>query len=213
MTDNGGQTDSDTTYAVISDKPNSPPDKPTINGNVTGKKNTNYRYTVISIDEDDDSIKYVFDWDDETDIFTTDFMQSDTAYNIMHAWANPGIYTIKVNAIDEHNYSSETAELTVLIDVEYCGNIGYIIDSDSDGIYDLFHNYLTGNETALKAENGNYLIDSDEDGKWDFTFNLESGLSVYDEETEDEEPGFEIILVLCAIALLLFLKRKNKLLN
>ena len=212
VTDNGGQKDSDTTYAVISDKPNSPPDKPSISGNVTGKKNTNYNYNVISIDQDDDNIKYVFDWDDGTNIMVTDFVQNATAYNVMHSWANPGVYTVKVIAVDEHNYSSETAELIVLIDTYYCGNIGYIIDTNSDGIYDLFHSYTTGNETEIKVQNGGYLIDSDEDGKWDFTFDLVSGLSVYQEEEKDEEtPGFELILILCAIALLLFLKRKNKL--
>ena len=210
VTDNGGLKDSDTTYALITDKPNTPPGKPTINGNLTGKKNTNYNYTVVSIDEDNDALKYIFDWDDGTSITVTDFVPNNMVYNMAHSWANSGVYTIKISAIDEHNYTSETKELMVLIDAVFCDNIGYITDADSNGIYELFHSNTTGNETNLMVQNGKYLIDSNSDGKWDYTFDLTSGLSAYQEETKDETPGFELVFFICAIVvLILFWKRKN----
>ena len=67
----------------------------------------------------------------------------------MHSWTNPGVYRIKVSAIDDHNSKSGSVELIVLIDVQYCEDIGYIIDADSDGIYELFHCNTTGNETEI----------------------------------------------------------------
>jgi hypothetical protein len=215
VTDNGGQKSSDTTFAVISDKPNTPPDKPLIYGDQTGKKNTNYNYTATSTDQDNDNIKYTFNWDDETAIMVTDYVQSGTSYTIMHSWANPGIYTIKVSAIDEHNYTSETSELMVLIDTVFCDNIGYIMDTDGDGVFDLFHNNATGNNNEIKTENNNFLIDSNEDGKWDYSFNPSSGLSVYQEETKkDEIPIFElivvIIVVICVIIALILLWRRKR---
>jgi PKD repeat protein len=211
VTDNGGSKDSDTTYADISDKPNSKPNKPTIRGNQTGKKNTDYTYTAKSIDQDNDKIKYVFDWDDETDILVTDFMQSGTEYDMIHSWANPGLYTIKVKAIDEHNNTSDTTRLIVLIEAIFCDNIGYIIDINSDDIYDLFHSNSTGEEIEIETKDGVYLIDTDGDGKWNYSFDLVSGLSAYQEDSkEDESPGFEFILLLCVIALFLIWKRKRK---
>ena len=213
VTDDGGQKASDTTYAVIADKPNIPPDKPSISGSVTGKKNIDYNYIVTSVDQDNDSIKYVLDWGDGTDKIVTGFVHNATSYNMMHSWANPGVYTIKVNSVDEHNSTSDTTELIVFIDSLYCTGIGYLIDTDSDGIYDLFHCNATGNETGItKTQNGSYLIDSNEDGKWEYSFDLVNGLSVYQKEEKiDQTPGFELILLLCAIALSLFLKRKRKL--
>jgi outer membrane protein assembly factor BamB len=210
VTDNGGLKDSDVTYAVISDKPNSPPNKPSINGNVIGKKSTNYNYVVVSTDEDNDAIKYVIDWDDGTDTLVTDFMQSATAYTATHSWASPGLYVIKVSALDEHNSSSENSELMVLIDAIFSDNIGYLIDTNGDGIYELFHSNTTGNETEIITKNGGYLIDTDGDGKWNYSYDPESGLSVYQEEKKEEEsPGFELVLLLCVVALFLLLKRRK----
>jgi len=209
VTDNGGQKASDTTYAIITEKPNSPPDKPTIYGNVTGKKNTDYNYTAVSIDQDNDNIKYIFDWGDETNITVTGFVQNATAYTVMHSWVNSGVYTIKVSAIDEHNSTSENGEFVVLIDAVFCDDIGHILDSDSDGIYEIFHCNSTGNETETqKTQNGNYLIDSNGDGKWDYTYDLTKGLSAYQAEKVGT-PGFELILVLCVIIMTILL-RKNK---
>lgn len=210
VTDNYGKTGIYTTYAVMIDKPNIPPNKPSIYGNVTGEKNTNYYYNVISIDQDNDNIKYIIDWDDEDNLTVTDFVQNDTSYTVMHSWTNPGAYKIKVSAIDEHNSTSDTEELMVLIDVHYCDDIGYIIDTDSDGIYELFHSNSTGNETDIKTQNGGYLIDSNEDGKWDYNFDLITGLSGYIEEKKIEEtPGFELILIICAIMLVFIWKQKK----
>lgn len=137
-------------------------------------------------------------------------MQNDTSYTVMHSWTNPGAYKIKVSAIDVHNSTSDTEELMVLIDVHYCDDIGYIIDTDSDGIYELFHCNSTGNETDIKTQNGGYLIDSNEDGKWDYNFDLVYGLSGYIEEKKIEEtPCFELILIICAIMLVFIWKQKK----
>jgi hypothetical protein len=47
---------------------------------------------------------------------------------------------------------------------------GYLIDTDQDGTYDVFHNNETENETKVQKHNYRYFIDSNGDGLWDFIY-------------------------------------------
>jgi len=52
------------------------------------------------------------------------------------------------------------------------------------------------------------LIDSDEDGGWDFIFNLSAGITTYPKDDGQKGTlGFELIIAICAIAVILFWKR------
>ena len=219
VTDNGGLTHSDTTFALISDIPNSPPNKPLVTGNKTGNRNIDYIYTAVSTDVDNDTVRYIFDWDDGTNT-TTDHFESGMNCTVVHRWSTAGIYKIQVKAVDEHESISGTAELIVLIDSLYCEDIGYITDDDSDEIYDVFHSNQTGNATNLKYQNGNYLIDSNGDGKWDHIFNLEKGLSEYTQGSNNDKTLaisaellvliFIIVAIIIAAPFFLFKKRTSK---
>ena len=64
-----------------------------------------------------------------------------------------------------------------MIDTKYVHDIGYLIDHDGDGVYDVFYSNETGLETAvLKRDDGKYLIDSDGTVGWDY---------IYDPETDE----------------------------
>ena len=100
--------------------------------------------------------------------------------------------------------------------------VGYLIDYDMDGIYDIYQNIMINNGTKVKLdENRNYLIDTDEDGIWDCSYNTatkqvellkqnnEYEKSLILSNMGSETPGFELIPVACAFTLVLFWKRKR----
>jgi len=217
VTDNEGTGNTDNIDVTIV-KGNHPPSKPTIDGPITGHKNTTYEFTVLSRDLDDDTIKYYVDWGDGT-VNESGFLPNGTAFEIAHSWTSYGEYLISVKAYD-NEVESETNESTILIDVlPIDGEIsGYLVDEDSDDIFDFFNNTDTGEHTDIEQENSTYLIDSDGNGKWDHVYNLETGLSTYYEylyqkyyqKYKSTTPGFETISLLAMIAIVLIIMRRRK---
>jgi len=204
VTDNENDTDSDTTIVVIRPE-NKPPSNPSIDGPTTGHKNINYTYTIQSTDANNDTIKYTFDWNDGT-IELSEFLSNGTSWTRNHSWASAGKYIMTVTATD--GYVDSYAEKTILIDAMNVDNIGYLIDSDGDGIYDLFLNETSGKETSVEMKDGDYLIDCDGDGKCDYTFNIATGLTVYSQGKGT--PGFELILILFAlISVMIWVHKKR----
>ena len=221
VTDNGGKTDVDTTYAIISSKPNSPPKKPILNGVVTGTINIDYNYTAQSIDVDNDNIRYVFDWDDGTNNAITEFVTNNTVYTLMHNWSNSGIYVVKVYAEDDKNAVSEIAEFDVFIDINILYIVeleGTLLDYGLDGIYEKF--YLNKSLlTDVELQNdGRYLIDTDDDGEWNYIYDsLKDIISEYN-KTEDKEGvtfeitwiyiiGLLVVIIIILIGVILYKKK------
>jgi hypothetical protein len=85
--------------------------------------------------------------------------------------------------------------------------IGYLFDDDGDGVYDRFYSDTTKYITKVQQKDDNYLIDVDGDGKTDYVYNTDHGLTAYQ---ASETPGFEIIILIGAITLVMFWKRKRK---
>jgi PKD repeat protein len=165
-----GGSDTDKTFVVISDVPNNPPTTPVVSGPQKGSKNVDYDYTAVSTDNDNDSIQYIFNWDDGSNT-TTSFVANGTAITVSHNWSAWGIYTISVKAYDNKTLS-DIREYDVLIDVIYIKYIGYLIDDDNqrDG-YDTFYNVDNNQKTTVvKQEDGTYLINNDEDSDWDYIY-------------------------------------------
>jgi PKD repeat protein len=171
VTDNYGATDTYITTTEITTG-NTLPSTPVINGPKTGRKNKSYNYTVVSTNPDANFLQYIFEWDDDT-VTTTDLLLSGIPTIQAHSWSVAGHYTLKVKSI-YNNSESETANFTIWIDVWDITDIGYLIDQNSDGTYDIFHNDTTGIETIVKKiGDGGYLIDSDGDGTWNYIFHLD----------------------------------------
>jgi outer membrane protein assembly factor BamB len=98
---------------------NQPPAQPIITGETNGKKGTEYTYTAVSSDPDNDNISYFFDWGDGTSSGWTEFTPSVTIVNRTHTWNRTGIYTIQVKAMDENGAESDWAILDVTMPFSY----------------------------------------------------------------------------------------------
>jgi len=111
VTDNRGGTDTDKTTAIIV-VPNHAPSVPVIIGPTEGMVDISYSFSVFSIDEDQDEIRYTIDWGDE-EIIQSNYMSSGVLFNTTHKWLKPGQYKIIVTADDGKTDSTE--DLTILI--------------------------------------------------------------------------------------------------
>ncbi|MBN1860414.1 MAG: PKD domain-containing protein [Candidatus Thermoplasmatota archaeon] len=206
VTDNEGAKNIDETSAVVL-KANNPPTAPTISGTAVGHKGTSYNYTVVSTDPDNDTIQYIVEWGDTT-TNESEFLSNGTICIIDHSWSEAGIYLVSIKAFDNYTESGRTY-LIVFIDTQYCVNIGYLIDNNSDGTFDLFYCNVTGNKTTLGQENGKYLIDTNNDGKWDYNFDAVAGLTTIQNNEKKGISGFELIFVFFAISLILLLMKRR----
>jgi len=222
VTDDDGATDSYSTVAKIIQSDN-PPTDPIVNGTKIGHKNTEYLYTAVSIDFDNNTIRYIFDWDDGANITMTSFFENGTIGNATHNWTEAGVYVVKVSAEDETNVTSNTTEIMVLIDVdiEFIDDEikGYLIDYEKDGIYTVFYNNETGEKIGVEQqENGTYLIDIDEDGEWDYTYDSKMDtLSKRIQEVEETNNdlvwyalGLGMILAIILLIIISQVKKKEK---
>jgi len=153
---------------------NTAPKKPILVGITSGKINTVYNFTAFSFDPDGDKIKYAFNFDDGTDPVFSEYLLSGTSFTIQHNWSSPGIYKIRVSVKDENNAFSDFTELTVFINTQFCGYLGYFIDTNNDGIYDDFVSNSSKN-TSLEHFDI-YLIDIDNDGTYDYKYNMTTGV-------------------------------------
>ena len=223
VTNDDGGSDTDTTFALIAPAPNYPPSVPVIKGKTVLTVNKNYTFSAYSYDVDNDSMKYNFSWGDNS-FNETAFVPNGTIVELVHSWDNAGIYDITVMVTDENN-ATNYGRLIVYVDViEFleCDDFtGYLLDTDADGIYDLFFNNQTGIETLVELENGLYKIDVNGDGSWDYSY--DSSFKSLNEIKEETQENYDIlyyaagiiivILVFLIFAVILFKKagrEKNK---
>jgi len=169
VVDNNGSSDSDTFQVVITTA-NHAPTKPSLTGISFGTKNTAYSYTMLSTDPDRDFLQYLVDWGDGSSA-TSDFLPNGTVCTLMHSWSSPGKYLVEVTASDNLTLSEKTG-LAVFIDVDFLGALGFLYDTNGDGMYDTFYSNATGTITGVqRLSNGTYLIDSNGDGIWNYYYN------------------------------------------
>jgi PKD repeat protein len=216
VTDNKSATDTDQTTAIIT-VANNPPTTPTLTGDpgVSGHKNISYDFQAMSTDADNDTIEYIFSWGDGQTI-TTDFFASGIPATTSHTWSAAGRYVISVKASDNKTESG-TATVAILIDAQYVGDLGYLIDMNGDGIYDQFYSNSTGLTTPVELQDdGTYLINSDNDSDWDYIYDPQTKqITTYPiEENQMISPlmilGSIIGIVAVLFLLILLLTRRKK---
>jgi len=196
---------------------NKPPSNPTIDGPLVGHINIEYNFSVRSTDANNDTITYTFNWGDGM-TESSGFLPNGINCIKNHSWTKAGKYTIKVTASD--NRASSSSEKTVWIDAVAISDLGYLLDSDGDGIFDSFHNVATGKETLTEMENGIYLIDLDGDHQWDYEYNSSSGMiALINQQPSmtEEKPQFPVMLlgglifaVVAVLVIILFRRRPPK---
>jgi hypothetical protein len=91
---------------------NHPPESPTITGPSQGQVGVEYNYTFVSTDIDNDTIRYLIDWGDDTST-ETKFYNSGAPAIKAHSWRKKGTYIIKAKAIDENDGESDWATLEI----------------------------------------------------------------------------------------------------
>jgi PKD repeat protein len=205
VTDNKFATDVYTTYANITTG-NHPPTIPILTGPISGHVNISSQYTVVSTDPDGDTLRYVIDWGDGVQD-TSPAVASGQSIQPQHQWKSPGFYLVQVYAQEQniYNLKSDIAKMTIAIDVQYAGNLGYFIDRNGDGIFDQYHNNATGTETKVSQQtNGKYLLDSNGDGSYDLVYDTATGQTQKYTEQPWLEYGIIILVILVIVALLLF---------
>ena len=89
---------------------NQPPEKPGIpSGPSRGGVGDEYSYSSSTTDVDGDEIRFLFDWGDGTQDYTTWYKSGETGV-ALHYWEEKGTYKIKIQAEDEHGYESEWSD-------------------------------------------------------------------------------------------------------
>jgi nitrous oxidase accessory protein NosD len=113
VTDDKGAENTDITSCIITSSPiNSPPTEPTITGTTTGSTNTEYTYTAISTDPDNDMIKYTFNWSGY-ESRSSQFLASGTSFTVNHSWTTPGQYTLTVTVTDNQTESYSLLSISI----------------------------------------------------------------------------------------------------
>ena len=213
VTDDDGATDTYHTVANIR-VPNRAPLKPTISGLLDGNRNISYVFTVVTTDPDNDNVRYTIVWGDGSQN-TSPLLKSGQSIETLHQWSSLGFYTVRVSAQDSSNATSEMYEVRVLIDVRYVGSLGYLINTDGIGPFDMFYSNQTGNITIVQQlQSGEYLLDTNGDGTADFQYNPSSGsLQAYPVKLGSEYMMLlvgMVIVIVFIILLAFFVKRKKR---
>lgn len=153
--------------------PNTPPTVPTLEGPVVGRVSHLYSFKACSTDPNNDSLLYTFDWGDGT-IQSTSRLPSGQWCTLNHTWMKAGRYIIQVTVSD--STISVSSRFIIWIDAIAVTDIGYLLDEDSDGVYDTFYNQQTKNISAAAKKQGVYLIDVNGDTYWDYEYNITNGI-------------------------------------
>jgi PKD repeat protein len=202
VTDDAGSQSQDLlTISIIT--ANTPPESPYIEGIENGTVNQEYHFIISSSDIDNDTVHIEIEWGDTTNE-TIQLNSSEQQISITHSWTLPGPYTIQVRAFDSYTWSS-TTEKTVLIDTLYFPDVGYLVDTDNDSVYDVLRFDESGVEYSLKKlSSTEYVYDSDNDDAYDFVLDIAS-MSILDYSPEIEDNTQLIIAVMAIIIIVIIL--------
>ncbi len=96
---------------IISSYTNQAPETPDkASGPVIVGRNAMNTYTTKTHDPNNDYIRYIFNWGDNSKFDTTDYFYSDSTASASHAWSDTGRYAVRVRAQDEKNALSNWSE-------------------------------------------------------------------------------------------------------
>lgn len=158
--DDDGKTDVDSTSVTIAPAENNEPDDPIQpQGPNQGTVGTSYTYSTEAVDDDDDLIKYGWDWNGDNVVDEwTGYYPSDSTVSTTHSWTSTGTYAIKVKAEDEHGEESGySPTLTVIITEENAPYKPYI-NGPTSGKIDISYIY-TASTTDPEGDQLYYFFD------------------------------------------------------
>jgi len=187
-------------------------------------QNINVSFTMNATDPDEnDAIRFEINWGDNT-VFVSDQHISEEIFEISHNWDTFGIYTVTVTAKDEQNASTAKSSITIIVDVIVIDDMinAWLIDTNSDGCYDLFLDTETGVKTQLQQRTETiYLIDINNDSIMNYQFDTYTNRISMEKQNIREESYkplflsligfyfFIIVLILIGLMIYLFKRQKN----
>lgn len=86
------------------------PQKPIVSGSEKGRIGEEYSYSAISVDPDNDSLYFFFDWGDGSDSSWLGPYESGTECSVSYVWSDRGKYEIKVRVKDTNGMMSEWSD-------------------------------------------------------------------------------------------------------
>lgn len=144
-------------------KKNSAPNTPSKpEGRTLVGKNALNEYTTTATDPNNNEIRYIFEWGDNTLDTTADYYASGDTATASHAWADTGTYSVKVQAQDEKGALSEdwSEELLVKVIENHPPNTPQMPVGPSIGRPDIQYTFTTivtdpdGDSVAVKFDWG-----------------------------------------------------------
>ncbi len=99
------------------------PEKP--NGTINGQIKTEYTYSTISFDPENDKIFYLFEWGDGTNTDWIGPYESGEKVEANHTWMEKGNYNLRVKAKDENGVQSDWSD-PLPINMPYNEKINFI---------------------------------------------------------------------------------------
>ncbi|KYK24761.1 hypothetical protein AYK25_01660 [Thermoplasmatales archaeon SM1-50] len=103
---------------------NTPPNKPTINGDSKGKPGIEYHFTFNTIDLEGDDVYYWIDWGDDINSGWIGSYSSGEEVVVGHTWFEKGTYVIRAKAKDGLGAEGDWTTFSVTMPCSY--NIPYI---------------------------------------------------------------------------------------
>jgi len=193
---------------------NTPPEQLRINATSSGSANALIFFELVSVDRDDnDTLTYQIDWDDETSLETVSNISSGDQVTVSHRWDSYGVYTVTVTVYDQAGASVDQNH-TIYIDVYPVGEPvnGFLVDTDGDTYFDGF---LRKDDEAnalsnVSYDDGKYVIDVDNDSTWDYLFDpvnnqAESITKDSGDDSMDSSDGWVGMVVVIGLLLILVL--------
>jgi len=86
---------------------NNPPNEPSILGQTTCQLNETIEFEIVTVDPEDQQIKYLIDWGDGTNSSWIGPYNSGESINVNHKWNKRGNHEIKVKAMDFYEFESD----------------------------------------------------------------------------------------------------------
>jgi hypothetical protein len=115
-------------FSLTAYNPNRPPGNPIISGPASGNQNALLTFSVTATDPDGDSIRYLFDWNNDGigDEWSGGggWVASGTLQSLAHTWITPGTYTFQAKTQDSQGNYSAWAQKTVTINAFVNGACG-----------------------------------------------------------------------------------------
>ena len=106
----------------------------------------------------------------------------------------------------ENNLGSDPLDDSDVTRIYLSGNPYYLIDTTSDGTYNILYDLTSANTTSVEKQNNKYLIDKNADGSWDYIYNAETGaVTAYEKQRFDSIFIWIIVAILLTVIFLLVL--------